>query len=89
MKHLSSGEVRQNFADTLNRVAYGSEQIAIQRSGKDNVYLISAQDYQLFQQLLQETEDRMDLESAESRMNDPQQQTVDFDDFFDDLEVEA
>ena len=61
MKHLSSEEVRQSSADPLNWVAYGSEQIAIQRSGKDNVYLISAQDYQLFQQLLQETKARIDL----------------------------
>lgn len=61
MKHLSSEEVRQSSADPLNWVVYGSEQIAIQRSGKDNVYLISAQDYQLFQQLLQETKARIDL----------------------------
>ena len=85
MKFLSSAEARKNFADTLNRVAYGSEHIAIKRSGNELVYLISAQDYELFQQLLQQTEDTEDIKIAESRIKDPQE-TVGFDDFFADLE---
>ena len=85
MKFLSSAEARKNFADTLNRVAYGSEHIAIKRSGNELVYLISAQDYELFQQLLQQTEDTEDIKIAESRMKDPQE-TVGFDEFFADLE---
>ena len=84
MKFLSSAEARKNFADTLNRVAYGSEHIAIKRSGNELVYLISAQDYELFQQLLQQTEDIEDVKIAESRIKDPQE-TVGFDDFFADL----
>ncbi len=48
MKFLSSAEARRNFADTLNRVAYGSEHIAIKRSGNESVYMISARDYELF-----------------------------------------
>jgi prevent-host-death family protein len=86
MKFLSSAEARKNFADTLNRVTYGSEHIAIKRSGKEFVYMISAQDYELFQQLLEQAEDQSDLEVAESRMNDPKQETISFDDFFADLE---
>ena len=78
MKFLSSAEARKNFADTLNRVAYGSEHIAIKRSGNELVYMISAQDYELFQQLLQQTEDTEDIKIAESRMKDPQE-TISFD----------
>ncbi|MEO1342452.1 MAG: type II toxin-antitoxin system Phd/YefM family antitoxin, partial [Cyanobacteria bacterium J06635_13] len=48
---MSSAEARKNFADTLNQVAYGSEHIAIERSGNKLVYMISASDYELFQQL--------------------------------------
>ena len=87
MKFISSAEARKNFADTLNQVAYGSEHIAIERSGNKLVYLISASDYELFQQLLQQAEDKQDLEVAESRMNDPQQETVGFEEFFSDLEA--
>ena len=60
MKSLSSAEARKNFADTLNRVAYGSEHIAIKRSGREFVYMISAEDYEIFQKLLQEAEDKVD-----------------------------
>ncbi len=86
MKFLSSAEARKNFADTLNRVAYGSEHIAIKRSGNEFVYMISAQDYELFQQLLQQAEDKEDIAIAESRMKDTQQEIVGFDEFFADLE---
>jgi prevent-host-death family protein len=86
MKILSSADARKNFADTLNQVAYGSEHIVIKGSGKELVYMISARDYELFQQLLQQAEDKIDLEMAESRMNDPQQDTISFDEFFADLE---
>ena len=90
MKFLSSAEARKNFVDTLNRVAYGSEHIsehiAIKRSGDEFVYMISAKDYELFQQLLQQTEDKEDLEIAESPMNNPRQETVGFDEFFGNLE---
>ena len=82
--NLSSTEARKNFADTLNRVAYGSEHIAIERSGKELAYLIPAQDYELFQQLLQQAEDTEDIETAESRMEDPQE--IGFDEFFADIE---
>ncbi len=86
MDTLSSAEARKNFSHTLNRVAYGSEQIAIKRSGKESVYLISAQDYELFQKLLQQSEDKEDLEIAESRIKDPQQEIVDFKNFFSELD---
>jgi prevent-host-death family protein len=86
MKILSSADARKNFADTLNQVVYGSEHIVIKRSGKEVVYMISAQDYELFQRLLQQAEDKIDLEIAESRMNDPQHDPVGFDEFFADLE---
>ncbi len=86
MKSLSSGEAYQNFADTLNRVSYGNEHIEIKRSGKESVYIVSAKDYDLFQQLLQQAEDKIDIEEAESRMNDSEQQTIEFDEFFTDFE---
>ena len=68
-------------------MVYGSEHIVIKRSGKEAVYLIPAKDYELFQQLLQQAEDKIDLESAELQMNDPQKKTIGFDEFFADLEV--
>lgn len=87
MKLLTSEEVEKNLANTLNQVADGAEHIAIKHLEKDTVYLISAEDYELFQQLLREAENKIDLEVAESRMNDNQQKTVSFNEFFNDIEA--
>lgn len=85
MRSLSSGEAKSSFADILNQVAYALEHVAIQRHGKDPVYLIPAKDYQLLQELLQKTEDELDLKIAEERMADPHQEQVPFDQFFSEL----
>ncbi|WP_019509131.1 type II toxin-antitoxin system Phd/YefM family antitoxin [Pleurocapsa sp. PCC 7319] len=87
MRSLSSGKARNHFADTLNHVAYGSEHIAIKRSGKEPVYMIPAKDYELFQKLLQQAEDRADIQEAELRMTDSKQERLSFDEFFSELEV--
>lgn len=87
MRSLSSGEARNHFADTLNQVAYGSEHIAIERPGKDPVYLIPAKDYELFLKLLEQAEDKVDLQEVERRMADSKQERVSFDEFFAGLEV--
>jgi len=85
MRSLSSGEARNSFADTLNHVAYGSEHIAIQRLGKDPVYMIPAKDYKLFLKLLQQSEDNLDLQEAGERMDDSTQERIGFDQFFAEL----
>lgn len=87
MISLSSGEANNNFADALNGVAYNAEHIAIQRHGEDPVYIIPAKDYELFQQLLQNLEDKIDLLEAENRMKNTQQERISFDDFFAELEL--
>jgi PHD/YefM family antitoxin component YafN of YafNO toxin-antitoxin module len=89
MRSLSSKEAELNLNDTLNYIASGGEHIEIERLGKDPVYLISAQDYQLFLKLLEKAEDQADLQEAEKRINDPQQETLGFDKFFAELEVES
>jgi len=85
MRSLSSAQARNSFADTLNYVAYASEHIAIQRQGKDPVYMIPDKDYKLFLNLLQQAEDNLDLLEAEQRMADPEQARISFDEFFSEL----
>lgn len=87
MERLSSREARSNFSDTLNRVAYGHEHLAIQRPGKESVYLIPSEDYQLLQQLIEAEEDRVDIAAADLRMADPNQERVPFEEFFSELGI--
>ena len=61
MTRLAVGKVRQEFAETVNRVAYGRERVVVRRRGKDLAALIPYEDLMLLEQL----EDRLDLEQAE------------------------
>ena len=87
MKALSSGEARKNFANTLNQVAYDSQHIAIKRQGKETVYMISATDYEHFQQLLQQEHDQKNTRHVEQSINHPEQKMLELEDFFADLEL--
>ena len=57
---LQANEARANFADTLNRVAYGGERIVIHRRGREVAALISLEDFALLEAL----EERLDVEEA-------------------------
>lgn len=49
--------------------------------------MIPAKDYELFQKLLQQAEDQLDLQEAEQRMADSKQERLSFDEFFTESEV--
>lgn len=61
MTRLASGKVRQEFSETINRVAYGRERIILRRRGRDLAAVIPLEDLML----LEELEDRLDVEEAE------------------------
>jgi prevent-host-death family protein len=57
---IPAGKVRQEFAETVNRVAYGGERIVLHRRGRNLAALIPLEDLAL----LEELEDRRDAEEA-------------------------
>lgn len=60
MKEMTVTQVRDQLSETINRVAYKGERIVVRRSGKVLVALIPLEDLAL----LEEFEDRMDVEEA-------------------------
>lgn len=62
--HLPSGKARQDFAETVNRVAYGGERIVLHRRGRNLAALIPLEDLAL----LEELEDRQDAEDAQKAL---------------------
>ena len=64
MNRIPSGKLRQDFSDTVNRVAYGGERIVVHRRGKDLAALIPIEDLALLESL----EDRRDVEEAEKAL---------------------
>ncbi|MDJ0732197.1 MAG: type II toxin-antitoxin system Phd/YefM family antitoxin [Crocosphaera sp.] len=89
MWSLSSQEAENNFTDALNHVACDLEHIEIQRPGQEPVYMIPAKDYELFIKLLEQAEDKIDIEEADKRINDNEQERLTFEQLFNELEVES
>ena len=64
---ISTAEARKNFADIVNKVAYGKEAIVLTRRGRDVAALVSMAELEL----LQSIEDRMDIEDARKALAEP------------------
>lgn len=69
MTTVSVTQARQEFADMLNRVAYGGDRIAIGKHGKTIAVLVSPEDAEFLEAL----EDRLDVEAARVALAEPGQ----------------
>ena len=68
MKRLNVVELRHSLADILNRAEYQGERIIIHRRGKDAAAIISVADLKLLERLIEEAEDRLDIEAARTAL---------------------
>lgn len=82
---LSTAEARNQFSDVLNRAAYGHEHVILTRRGKEIAAVIPIEHLHLFQQLLEEMEDKIDLEDALKVLADDSDEFVDWEDAVRDL----
>ena len=71
MRRLNISEVRSDFAETINQVSYGKERLIVERRGKDLAAIIPVEDLKLLERLIEEEEDRLDLEEVEKILADP------------------
>jgi prevent-host-death family protein len=67
MTRLAATALRSQVADTLNRVAYRGERIALERHGKAVAALVSIDDLELLEAL----EDRSDLAAVRRALKEP------------------
>ena len=61
---ISTVDARKNFADIVNKVAYGNEPIVLTRRGKKIAALVSMDELELLQQI----EDHIDIEDAKKAL---------------------
>jgi prevent-host-death family protein len=64
---LTASAARQNFSDVVNRAAYGGERIIVHRSRKPVAAVVPIEDLELLEQI----EDRADLEEVRKRLKEP------------------
>ena len=62
----TAARARQSFSDILNRAAYGKERVVIERRGKRLAAVVPLEDLDL----LEELENRVDLDDARRRMKE-------------------
>ena len=67
MARLSASKAREDFAEVVNRAAYKGERTLLHRRGKDVAAVVPVADLVL----LEEIEDRMDLEAARKAIKEP------------------
>jgi prevent-host-death family protein len=76
MTRLPATEAREKLSEIINRVAFGHERIVLQRRGKDICALVSMEEAALLERLVEEAEDRRDLEEAARRLSDPNEKPI-------------
>jgi len=64
---ISTAEARKNFADIVNKVAYGKEPIVLTRRGHEVAALVSIDEFELLRQI----EDYIDIEDAKKTLAEP------------------
>jgi prevent-host-death family protein len=61
---MAASDARRDFAELVNRVAYGKERVIIGRRGKELAAVIPMADLRLLERLAEKLEDRLDAEDA-------------------------
>ena len=64
---ISTADARKNFADLVNKVAYGSEPVILTRRGQKIAAIVSMEELELLRQI----EDRIDIEDARKALAEP------------------
>lgn len=75
MNTIAMRDARENFADTVNKVAFAKERISLTRKNKPVACLVPMEDVKLLEML----ENKIDLASIEKALN-TDEPTVDWED---------
>ena len=68
MVTVSTEEVRDGLGELINRVAYGGERVMVTRRGKKIVGIVSAEEMELLEAVLDAIEDKIDMPLVKERM---------------------
>jgi len=67
LNKITTADARKKFSNIINRVAFGDESFVLTRRGEPMAALVSMKELKL----LQELEDRIDIDDAWEAKNDP------------------
>ena len=67
LKKITTADARKKFSNIINQVAFGNESFVLTRRGEPIAAIVSMKELKL----LQELEDRIDIEDAWKAKNEP------------------
>ena len=67
LNKITTADARKKFSNIINRVAFGKESFVLTRRGEPIAALVSMEELKL----LQELEDKIDIEDARKAKNEP------------------
>lgn len=67
LSKITTADARKKFSNLINRVAFGNESFVLTRRGEPIAALVSMKELKM----LQEIEDRLDIEDAWKAKNEP------------------
>jgi antitoxin Phd len=67
LKKITTADARKKLANIINQVAFGNETFVLTRRGEPIVAIVSMKEFKL----LQDLEDRIDIEDAWKAKNEP------------------
>lgn len=67
LRKITTADARKKFANLINRVAFGKESFVLTRRGEPIAALVSMKEFQL----LQDLEDKIDIDDAWKAKNEP------------------
>jgi PHD/YefM family antitoxin component YafN of YafNO toxin-antitoxin module len=71
MTRITANELQKEFKGTLNQVIREKERILLRRGREDVAAIMPIEDVRLLDMLIEEYEDRIDIEAARKALKDP------------------
>jgi prevent-host-death family protein len=65
MESISCKEVREHMSDVINQVAFKSKRYTVTRHGSAVAVLLSLEDWNLIEKLIEQKEDKEDIRDAD------------------------
>jgi prevent-host-death family protein len=72
IERMKPYEAKRALTSVINKVSIGNEPIIFESRGKDLAVLISMKEFRLYQSIMDELQNRIDLEQALEALNDPE-----------------
>lgn len=70
MTTISAEKARNTFSELVSHTAYSKDRVVVTRNGKKMVAIISIEDFELLEKIIDRLEDELDAEDIKAALNE-------------------